>query len=450
MALPGYGIIDPNMPSDIGADAQRIARKRAVAEAMMKQAMTPIAAQSAPVSWTQGAAQLMNAYLGSKGSKQADVDTTALVDRYQQGLASEVQRIAAIRQGTPTNETIMDEQANGGEGAMSTITTPGQGNPRAAIEAALLSQYPQVRQMGVLEHRTFENELTRANDRAARLQERIMTIEADLKKEGLRAEERAARAAELDSLRRDLAAMNDDTRRYVADSRPQPAPSLSEVVDPKDPSRMLRIDTRQYRGGTLGDVGVIGISGKEPSAQKKEEAKEGGKKQVSDILATLNDHYNELEKMGGVISSDRTGMANVGTRIAASGPGQLVLGGLGTKSAATREKIEMTRPLLMQAIRQATGMSAKAMDSNAELKFYMQAATDPTKNISANRAAMALLDRSYGLGLGIKADENEMRNLEQQAKGQSTQGSISAPAPAGVDPKVWAVMTPEERALWNK
>jgi hypothetical protein len=63
---------------------------------------------------------------------------------------------------------------------------------------------------------------------------------------------------------------------------------------------------------------------------------------------------------------------------------------------------------------------------------------------------MALLDRSYGLGLGIKADENEMRNLEQQAKGQSTQGSISAPAPAGVDPKVWAVMTPEERALWNK
>lgn len=450
MALPGYGTFNPDLPPEIDAEQQRIARQQAIAEAMLQRGLQPIQQQGAPIHWSQGLAQMFNAYSGRRAMDDAAKGRQALGERYQQGLAEEVQRIAAIRRGTPTTETIVDEQANDGMGAQATITAPAQQNQRGAIEAALLSQYAPVRQMGVLEHKTFENEATRANDRAARLHERILTLDAASQNAALAREERAARAAEAAELRRELATMQDETRRYIADNRTPPAPSISEIVDPKDPTRMLRIDTRQYKpGGSLGDQGVLGISGKEPTAQKKTEQKEGGKKQVTEILSTLSDHYNELEKEGGVISSDRSGVANLATRAAASGVGQLVLGGMGTKAAETREKIEMTRPLLMSAIRQATGMSAKAMDSNAELKFYMQAATDPTKNISANRAALALLDRTYGLGLGIKADENEVRKLEQQAKGdQSTQQPKSG-LPAGVTEQEWNAMTPEEKALFQ-
>lgn len=48
-----------------------------------------------------------------------------------------------------------------------------------------------------------------------------------------------------------------------------PAVSASEVVDPNDPTRTLRIDARTYKGGSLGSVGVIGVSGKTPETQKR-------------------------------------------------------------------------------------------------------------------------------------------------------------------------------------
>lgn len=198
----------------------------------------------------------------------------------------------------------------------------------------------------------------------------------------------------------------------------QPAPTMSEIVDPQDPTRMLRIDARTYAGGSLGSPGVIGVSGKEPSAQKRTEQQEGGKKQVSELLGSLNDAYNELEQAGGVISTERGALPNIASRIAASGAGQTVLGAIGTKEASLRNRVEQTRPLLMNAIRQATGMGSKQMDSNVELQFYLKAATDPTIDIQANRAALAVLDRTYGLNMGINADPQAIQALQDKAPKQ--------------------------------
>lgn len=443
MALPG---INTSLPPEIDAEQQRIARQQAVAEAMLQRGMTPLATNQGPIHWTQGLAQMFNSYTGRRGIEDASQARKGVGQQYQQGLADEVKRIAALRRGqtiVPDPQEI--EQASDQGTAMPTTTTTG--DPRAAIEAALLSQYEPVRQMGVLEHKTFENEQTKKGDREARLHERILALDAAAANQAAAREERVARAAEAADLRRELAKMQDQTRRDIAAMRPDPAPSVSEVVDPKDSTRMLRIDTRTYKGGTLGDAGVLGVSGKEPAAQRKAEMQEGGRRQVTEILNTLNDRYNELEKQRGVISNDRTAAANVATRIASSGVGQTVLGAVGTKPAAEREKIEMARPLLMQAIRQATGMSAKAMDSNMELKFYIQAATDPTKSIQANRAALALLDKTYGLGMGIRADEKEMRTLEQQAKGGAQPNAQALPQ--GVTQKEWDAMTLEEKALFQ-
>jgi hypothetical protein len=42
-----------------------------------------------------------------------------------------------------------------------------------------------------------------------------------------------------------------------------PAPITPvKVTDPKDPSRVLEVDGRTYKGGTIGDAGVIGVSSK--------------------------------------------------------------------------------------------------------------------------------------------------------------------------------------------
>ena len=46
----------------------------------------------------------------------------------------------------------------------------------------------------------------------------------------------------------------------------------------------------------------------------------------------------------------------------------------------------------------ASGMSAKQMDSNAELKLWIATATDPEKSIQANREAMDRIENLYGSG----------------------------------------------------
>ena len=42
---------------------------------------------------------------------------------------------------------------------------------------------------------------------------------------------------------------------------------------------------------------------------------------------------------------------------------------------------------------QAMGISAKQLDSNAELKLWLSAATDPTLDLQANKSALANLER---------------------------------------------------------
>lgn len=181
----------------------------------------------------------------------------------------------------------------------------------------------------------------------------------------------------------------------------EPAPSLGQIVDPDNKDRMLLVNTRAYRGGSLGSPGVIGISGKEPTAAGKAERVDSGRETVTSLVTTLRDHYQQLQEAGGITDPDKGTVANVAAGIASSGPGQFVGRMVGTQNQSLRNKISQQRPLLLQAIRRATGMTAKEMDSNVELKMYLAAATDPTLDIKANFAALDKLDELYGLS-GVK------------------------------------------------
>lgn len=45
-----------------------------------------------------------------------------------------------------------------------------------------------------------------------------------------------------------------------------PAPSVTQIQDPTDPTRMITIDVRKYSGGSVGSPGVIGLAGKTPGS----------------------------------------------------------------------------------------------------------------------------------------------------------------------------------------
>ena len=128
------------------------------------------------------------------------------------------------------------------------------------------------------------------------------------------------------------------------------------------------------------------------------EAKLKGQQQVSNILSDISNTYDQLDAAGGVTNTQKSIGDNISAYLGNTDTGQAIGKATGTETQSLRNKIAQTRPALINAIRQSTGMSAKAMNSNAELQFYLQQATDPKLDIQANKAAIQRLEQFYGLG----------------------------------------------------
>ena len=112
-----------------------------------------------------------------------------------------------------------------------------------------------------------------------------------------------------------------------------------------------------------------------------------------DNLDELSTVYDDLNEIGGLVSSKKSTVDNVITRSRASGVGQLIEGAVGTEAQTLRDRIASIRPALMQSIAKATGMTGKQLDSNADVKLFMQTVTDPTASYEANKRAIEGLKR---------------------------------------------------------
>lgn len=138
------------------------------------------------------------------------------------------------------------------------------------------------------------------------------------------------------------------------------------------------------------------------------------KKKVDEITTTIAKKYAELNKLGGVPSTSQNPMANIQAYSAAVVP--QIGRALGTKEQSLRDSIGQIRPLLMQAIKDATGMSAQQMNSNVELQLYLNSATSPDITLEANIAALNNLSNLYGLGTTFEFDEKgNLKTSKQNA-----------------------------------
>lgn len=150
-----------------------------------------------------------------------------------------------------------------------------------------------------------------------------------------------------------------------------------------------------YRFTPNGDLEAIPGGPADLKAQADAQKKASGADDVDLALGTLRDSYDRLEKGGGITSTKNGPLANVLPSIASSGAGQAAGKLFGTENQSARNDIAMTRPALLGALMKATGMSAKQMDSNAELKLWLATATDPTLDVESNRRALANIERKY-------------------------------------------------------
>ena len=173
------------------------------------------------------------------------------------------------------------------------------------------------------------------------------------------------------------------------------APTLTEVTDPKDPTKLLRVDARRYKGGSMGDAGVLGVSGKEPSAALRENKIEAGKTLLADELSNLRAALTKLEEMRAIPSTDRNALSNVASSISASGLGQATGRMFGTEAQVERDVISSSKLRLVNAIKQATGMSAQQLNSNVELQTMLKSLSDPSQAIEANIRNLDNIQRTY-------------------------------------------------------
>jgi len=154
-------------------------------------------------------------------------------------------------------------------------------------------------------------------------------------------------------------------------------------------------DGNLYYTGTDKEADIKGFTSRFPEGAKE---KNDAKSSVTSFANELAGSYFDLMADGAAVSGDQDAMTNLTNAFRSTSLVAAAERAVGTDAAAIRSRINQTRPLLLQAIRQATEMGVRGMDTPQELNFYLQAASDPQVDIASNLAALSYLNDQYGLG----------------------------------------------------
>lgn len=184
--------------------------------------------------------------------------------------------------------------------------------------------------------------------------------------------------------------------------RQPPAPTLTQIVDPTDSNKMLTIDARRYEGGGAGSPGVIGVSGKEPSAAARENKAEAGKTQLQDEIDNLRASFNRLNTFRAIPSTERGGLSNVASSAQGSAAGQMLGRAFGTEAQVERDVITSAKQRLITAIKNATGMSSQQLNSNFELQTMLRSLSDVNVGYEASTRILDNIENAYVKGAKMK------------------------------------------------
>jgi hypothetical protein len=175
------------------------------------------------------------------------------------------------------------------------------------------------------------------------------------------------------------------------------------------------------RNRRTGEIKAVGSGPPQPNQVVVQQAAVGqARDRVSENVLRLRDAYQELEDSGGSVKAGGNVVDNTTNLLMNTTPGQMAGRALGTRAQVARDKVASLRPALISEIRQATGMSARAMDSNIELQFYLKMATDTGVDPEVNFAALEYIDKNFGakgepLGIGVTSTPSGRQKLRQLA-----------------------------------
>jgi hypothetical protein len=219
-------------------------------------------------------------------------------------------------------------------------------------------------------------------------------------------ERKQALAAEIAKMTADSTVIGNNTKISDTALALDKAQKTQDIIDPMSQKRVGRIpgSTTFERVGPRGELiraGEGNPGGSKPvvlpnQPEDKTTAQQQGKETLEATIAALGAAHDKLKSMGAAVSTEQSGGEHASSYVRPSAPGQFFGSVAGTTEQATRSEIKTLQPLLLQQIRQATGMGARGLDSDKELQFYLAAATNPSMPYETNMAALRVLSAAYG------------------------------------------------------
>jgi hypothetical protein len=143
---------------------------------------------------------------------------------------------------------------------------------------------------------------------------------------------------------------------------------------------------------------VASIKGPSPAvlkAQEKAEKVAEGKETLGDILSTAQTLVTDLKTSGGMSSTSAGALSNLITSTQTGAGGQFLGGVFGTENQSKRDQLKSVRLQLLNAIKEATGMSAQQLNSNVELQTYLKSLGSEGMTAEANLAIIDNLSKTY-------------------------------------------------------
>jgi hypothetical protein len=364
-------------------------------------------------------AEMLRVYQGGKAEKEATSALGNISAERNKAITDALRGFSTNMAGAPEQRTEVPSQmfvaddAGGGEMAMGTNTqvTPAVApNPMAAYQALMASPDAAMRTAAM-------TGMGRIPELEAKKQE-LQETRDFRRDEAERARQAKAEQAERDALIEDRRIKeNNENRRQLVQLQASLRPERNVTVMGPN-GEPVTMPQSQAQGMPL-------YNPQAASALQKSKTKSEARDQLSGVVQQLNNSYTKLEQGGGITSTGQGPLANIRAAAGSSGIGQAISGALGTENQRQRQEIEQTRPLLLNLIKEATGMSAQQMNSNAEMNLYLKAATDPTLSVEANRSALANLDKMFGLGLAQRPNEGGATPPAATAGGRSPQDAAA-------------------------
>jgi hypothetical protein len=155
----------------------------------------------------------------------------------------------------------------------------------------------------------------------------------------------------------------------------------------------MRIEARKELAQLM--ASLKGPSSAVLKAQEKAEKAAEGQLALGDTISTAETLVKDLAKMGGMTSTSKGPLANLVTSLQTGTVGQMAGRTFGTAEQAKRDELKSIRLQLLNAIKEATGMSAQQLNSNVELKTYLDSLGSEGMTKEANLAILDNLSRRY-------------------------------------------------------